>query len=101
MNVEVNSAGGISVFQYVGHTKSGKSSLWIGENVNQKTGVVMDVAPNTASAFVTNITPIVLGQGAVVTSIQKFDPTWAAGGGLDVVPLMNWNPKDVVHIPYS
>ena len=102
-------SGVVWIEQYIGYSTGNQAGVWIGESVNPKTGVVTAIAPN-AGANPLNPGPgypgwifgkIPSGQGVTLKTIQRMDPTWAAGAGLDVVPLTSWNPKDVTTIPTS
>lgn len=103
---------GWSILEYVGVIPSMGETLWKGEQVNAKTGRVINISNVLGTMIYKNGTPgffdpklsPVEGQG----TIFKADVTingwngginyeWAAGqaSGLDIVPYPNWNPHDV------
>ena len=87
--------GEIDVMQYVGGGNQG--TLWLGEQVNKK-GYTVDVGyalsnvPNGATPYFHPYKNL----GIKVNAVTAQNLTWAAGGGVNIVPLPHWNPTWVL-----
>ena len=99
-----NNMGYVYVLEYVGYGPNiggGIQTYWKEEQVYTNTGKVFAIVTGIPSFMVasnsiggypdlskpTNVSGINFG------SVPLNNPTWAVGGGTDVIPIQGWNPK--------